>query len=57
VTEQYCRASGNGVTTFFISKTPSNVADVAAPMHMARVKSAIFLKAIIIKILNKKIKK
>jgi hypothetical protein len=36
VTEQYCHASGSGVKTFSASETPSNVADVAAPMHMAR---------------------
>jgi hypothetical protein len=58
-----CHASESGMTTFSMSKTPSNVAGVAAPMHVsqqcylvgpAKVKSTIFLGMINIKILNKK---
>jgi hypothetical protein len=54
--EEYCHTSGSSVTTFSTSKTSSNVADVAAPMHMVRPKGLNpqkFLGAIIIKILKK----
>jgi hypothetical protein len=32
----YCHANGNGAARIFTSKSLSNVADRAAPMHMAR---------------------
>jgi hypothetical protein len=67
-TEQYCHARGSGVTVFSTSKTPSNVADVATLMPVARQRYLVAaaalarpkelnsqkkLGAIIIKILNK----
>jgi hypothetical protein len=36
MTEQYCHASGSGVTPFSTLKTPSNVMDIVAPIHVMR---------------------
>jgi hypothetical protein len=47
-TEQYCHASGSGVTAFSTSETPSNVADFVATTLFGRASEIIF------EILNKK---